>query len=437
MLKQRFKIKIKYILIFIISISFTIAYSQNKDKLQKDKKKIEKDIEYTNKLLKETKKNTQISLSQLMILNNKISMREDLISAISEDITGLDNKILSTSSIIKSLEQQLQELKDEYAKMIYFAYKNRSSYNTILFIFSSKDFNQAYKRLKYMQQYSEYRKQQAEMIIMTQNKLSQKVSELKVKKIGKEELLKAKEEEKERLAREKEEKNNTVQKLKAKEKELSKTLKEKEKAARKLQQAIENIIADEIRKAAEAKKQKKIKDKKQKELANKNKEKEPVETVKETKTTNNSIYDLTPEEQSLSDDFENNKGKLPWPAEKGVIVSSFGSHPHPVLTNVKINNNGVDIGTNQGATCRAVFNGKVTGVISIPGSNKAVIIRHGNYLTVYSNLSDVNVKMGDNVKTKQSIGHVSTDISESKTELHFELWNGKKMLNPASWIMKK
>ncbi|MFA6923733.1 MAG: peptidoglycan DD-metalloendopeptidase family protein [Bacteroidales bacterium] len=421
------RIRFGFILILLCLLFFfntlNLSYSQSKDKLQKDKSKIEKDIEYTNKLLKETKKNKQISLSQLMILNNKISMREDLIEALSEDITGLDNKILSTSSIIKNLEQQLHGLKDEYAQMIYYANKNRSSYNILLFIFSAKDFNQAYKRLKYMQQYSKYRKEQAEMIIKTEMKLSQKVSELKEKKNSKETILKNKETEKEKLSREKEEKNIAVKKLKVKEKELIATLKEKEKAAKKLQRAIESIIAEEIRKSTEVKKAKKVKDK----IKVKDKEEKNV----------NSIYELTPEEQIISDDFANNKGKLPWPSEKGVIVSSFGSHPHLVLPNVKINNNGIDIGTNQGATCRAIFSGKVTGIVSIPGANKAVIVRHGNYLTVYSNLFEVYVKMGENIKTKQNIGKIYTDPSDSKTELHFEIWNGKKTLDPSLWISRK
>ncbi|MDD5571913.1 MAG: hypothetical protein PHD97_12255, partial [Bacteroidales bacterium] len=309
------KIRIGFILVLICLLflpnAINLSFSQNKDKLQKDKSKIEKDIEYTNKLLKETKKNKQISLSQLMILNNKISMREELIDALSEDITGLDNKILSTSSIIQNLEQQLQGLKNEYAQMIYYAYKNRSSYNILLFLFSAKDFNQAYKRLKYMQQYSQYRKEQAEMIIKTEMKLSEKVSELKEKKNSKETVLKDKETEKEELSKEKQEKNLAIKKLKAKEKELVKTLKEKEKAAKKLQQAIEMIISEEIRKSTATKKVKKV-------------------TTKEDKKVV-SIYELTPEEQIISNDFQNNKGSLPWPSEKGVVVSSFGSHPHPVL----------------------------------------------------------------------------------------------------------
>ncbi|MFH0895011.1 MAG: peptidoglycan DD-metalloendopeptidase family protein [Bacteroidota bacterium] len=413
-----------YFLIVILVLTGTAAYSQTKDKLQKDKKQLEKDIQYTNKLLNETKKSKQISLSQLMILNNQITMREDLISSISNEIDGLDIQIFKNNQTVRYLDKELKKLKTEYAKMIFYAFRNRNRVNNLMFILASSNINQAYRRMRYLQQYAEYRKRQAFLIINTQKLLSGQITQLEYRKNNKTSLLHEKESEKTNLSVEKEEKNLALKSLRAKEKELMKTLKEKQNAASKLNKAIETIIANEIKKS------------KSKNNSNKN-----VTTNKTNVTTNKkvttSVYDLTPAEQTLSNSFESNMGKLPWPSEKGVVTSTFGKHPHPVLDGITVNNNGIDIGTNRGATCRAIFEGKVTGVVSLPGSGKAVIVRHGDYLTVYSNLSEVFVKMNDAVKTKQTLGVIITDDSDSKTELHFEVWKGKALLNPMSWLSKK
>lgn len=395
-------------------ICFTFnAISQNKkEKLQKEKSKIEKDIAYTNKLLNETKKNTQASLNQVIILKSKIEKREKLITNINSEIYDLDQNILNNISIIQKLTQDLKNLKDDYAKMIYFAYKNKSSYDKLMFIFASKDFNQAYLRLKYLQQYSENRKKQAENIINTKLLILKKVNELEAIRSGKKILLGSKEKEKRNLASEKEEKDQTIAKLKQKEKELLKTLKDKEEAAKKLQKAIEDVIAEEIRLAAEKAK-------------------------KKGKTSTKGKITLTPDEVKLSSSFNNNKGKLPWPSEKGIVSITFGEHPHPILPGIKTKNNGIDISTNEGSYARTIFDGVVTRVFSIPGSNQAVIVRHGDYFTVYSNLDLVLVKMGDNIKTKQNIGVVHTNSDEGKTELHLEIWNGRNILNPLDWLLDK
>lgn len=426
-------------LLLTLVLLYTLGFAQKaKDKLQKDKKDLEKEITYTNKLLKDTKKKTKISLNQLMILNKKISMREELISNISGEIYNLDDQISDNTAIITALTNDLRSLKEEYAKMIYYAYKNRSAYNYILFVFSASDFNQAYKRLKYIQQYSEHRKKQAELIVMTEKVLNSKVNELAQKKYGKQILLKDKESEKQELAKEKDEKNLAIKDLKVKERDLLKTLKEKENSARKLQKAIETIIAEEIRKASELAAANKLKKKNATTTTNNsNTNNTTSKTTPNNAVSSTSVYDLTPEEQTISNSFSSNKGKLPWPTERGVITSTFGEHPHPILTGIKTINNGVDITTTTGAYARAVFDGKVTGVVSIPGANKAVIVRHGEYLSVYSNLSTVFVSNGDKVKTKQNIGIIAVDEDDNKTELHLEIWKNKLLQNPASWITGK
>ena len=401
------------LILFIITLLFNPALAQDKKtELKQEKSKIEKEIQYTNNLLSETKKSKETSLNQLIILNNKISYREKLINAINSEINILNNKIDANNSNIKKLTNELKSLKNEYAKMIYFVFKNKSSYDRLMFVFSSEDFNQAYMRLKYFQQYSAYRKTQVELIKKTQDEINVKTKELESQKEKKITLLKTREKEKVLLVKEKNEKNNTIKKLKNKEKELLRTLRAKEKESNKLKKAIDAIIAEEIRLAAEK--------------------------AKETKTkTTSTIISLTPEESLLSNTFSENKGNLPWPSEKGIISSTFGEHRHPVLKKVKTKNNGINILTNKGASARAIYNGTVISVKSITNTNTAVIIRHGEYFSVYSNLDNIFVKRGDKVTTKQKIGLIYTSPSDLKTELHFEIWRGKTLLNPAYWIVKK
>lgn len=393
---------------------------KTKEKLQDDKTKLEKDIAYTNKLLAETKKNKQISLNQLIILNNKINQREDLIGTINTEIGDIDGLIIISSNETYKLSSELKRLKEEYAKMIVFAYKNRNAFTRLMFLFASSDLNQAYLRLKYLQQYTLYRRKQAGLILQSAIILNDKISKLKDIKSGKSTLLKSEEVEKTLLAQEKDEKNTAVKKLQQKEKDLLKTIKQKEKESKKLQQSIETLISDEIKKATE-------KSKVSTSTATTN-------TTSKTVTTTSKELGLSDADITLSNSFASNKGKLPWPTEKGVVTSTFGVHPHPVLTDIKVKNNGIDISTSAGSKARAVFDGKVTGIVSIPGANKAVIVRHGEYLTVYSNLTDVYVKSGDAIKTKQSIGLIFTDTDDSKTELHFEVWYGKILTDPMNWL---
>lgn len=422
MRKLKTNIFLLFVCLSLLLLNTDTVYAQKtKDKLQEDKEKLEADIAYTNKLLSETKKTKQVSLSQLIILNNKINQREELINTINSELSNLESTIADNAKETEKLNSNLKELKQEYAKMIVFAYKNRNSFTRLMFIFASSDFNQAFLRLKYLKQYTKYRKKQAEMIVVTGKLIASKITELLNIKNGKTKLLSNQEKEILSLDTEKKEKNTSVKKLQEKEKELVKTIKQKEKESKKLKQAIEAVIAEEIKKTTE--------------------KNNKTTTTTTTTTTNKTVVineiGLTPEEVVVSNNFATNKGKLPWPSEKGIVTSTFGKHPHPVLEGITIQNNGIDISTTSGSKARAVFEGKVTAVISIPGANKAVIVRHGEYLTVYSNLASVTVKTGDLVKAKQEIGTVFTDTDESKTELHFEVWNGKVLADPLGWLSPK
>lgn len=400
------------IIIMILCLPASVSGQNKKAELQQEKKQIEADIRYTNELLSSTSKNKKSSMNGLVILQQKIRQRERLINNMRAEIKLLDYEIEETGDSIQSLSVELKKLKEEYAKMIYYAYRNRSSYDRLVFIFSSADFNQAYRRIKYFQQYGTYRRTQAELITRTQQDLDQKEHALEAQKVDKQSLLRSQEQEKRKLEGEKSAVNTTIQDLGKQEKELKSTLAKKEKAAAALDDAIAKIIAEEIRLAEER-----------------------ARAEAASKTVGG--FALTPAELQLSESFGSNKGKLPWPTERGVVSSTFGEHQHPVLPRVKVKNNGIDILTSEGEYARAVFNGEVTRVISVPNFNNVVIIRHGEFLTVYSNLDEVLVSKGDKVVTKQQIGRIYTDKSENKTEMHFELWKAKDLMNPTSWLSGK
>ncbi|MCD4698071.1 MAG: peptidoglycan DD-metalloendopeptidase family protein [Bacteroidales bacterium] len=384
-----------------------VSAQENKAKLQQDKYKIEKEIKYNTKLLEETKNSKKTTLNQLIILKNQIKSREQLIETINQQIKTVNQQIELNKEILDDLNYDLNNLKKEYAEMIYYAYKNRSSFDRLMFIFSASDFNQAYLRLKYYQQYATYRKTQVQLIFETLEEINLTLEQLKKHKAEKMELVITLKTERDQLSETRNQQNSVYRNLNRKEKELASTIKDKEKAAKKLQKEIEKIIAEEIKLAA-----------------------------KKTGTTATGTFALTPEEQKLSANFQENKGGLPWPTQNGIISNTFGEHEHPILKQIKTKNNGIDILTDKNMKVRAIFEGEVTRIMSIPNYNYVIMVRHGEFLSVYSNLGSVSVKRGDKIKTKQPIGTVYTNQKEAKTELHFELWKGKTLLNPANWLAK-
>lgn len=460
------KIRFTYYLLIVVFITASfLSQAQSKKELEQKKKKNQKEIEYTNKLLKDNKKSKSKSYNTLLILNRKITLRNELINNINSEISILNLRIEKNTQEINNLAKELMLLKQDYAKMIYYAYKNRSSYERLMFILSAKDFNQAYQRVKYLQQYSEYRRKQATSIVKNQKKLSKKLAELQVKINEKQLLLASQQDETVQLEKEKLEQTEVLKSLKSKENELKKRLEEHIAVSQKLQKAIENMIASEeesrrkeMEKEKKEKKQKKEKERKERaeklkklkdKLLSKSEkekiEKEEKELEKENEAANENkqsaainIYEMTPEEKITSTSFGNNKGKLPWPTERGLITGTFGEHEHPVLKGIMVRNNGIDISTSEGESVRAIFSGTVSKVMQIPGYNYVVIIRHGNFLSVYSNLGSVSVKSGDKVSSKQNIGKVYTDSSEdNKTILHLEIWKDNHKLDPSAWLTSR
>ncbi len=424
---------------------------QNKKELENKKSKLKAEINTINELLHETKTSKKLSMNQVAMLNTKLKVREELISTISSEIRLINNQINSNQKEVTDLNANLTKLKTEYARMIYYGYRNKDSYNKLMFIFAAGDFNQAFQRLKYIQQYNEYRKKQAEAITKTQIQISEKITELESKKNEKKQLLTGEEQEKLNLAKEKTEQEGVLVQLQDKEKQLKDELDQKKRDSEALNAAIKKLIQDEIRKQQEAEKArlaevKRKKDEKEKAKNAKNPKNPKTTTNPKTdvavkddpKSTENKpvVLELTKEAEELSADFASNKGKLPWPVTKGVITDGFGPHEHPSIKGFIVDNKGVDISTTKGAPCRALFGGEVTGVVNVPGSGRVVIIRHGEYLSVYTNLEEVTVKTGDKITSKQTIGSVSFNDDEDKTVMNLQIWKGQKILNPEDWLYR-
>ena len=417
------------LLLLIVSPAFAQkTKGKSKQQLQIEINSLQKEISTANQLLKKTTKDKEMTLNEVTVLEKKIKQREKLITAYNEQIADLDEEINKGQSNIKSLNSDLNKLQKEYAQMIVFANKNRSNYDRLGFIFASKDFNQAFRRLRYIREFSDARKVKMDQISSTQKKISSEVEASQQARELQNAMLKDEKNQQAALKTEKEDLNKQVANLKKKEGSIQQDIKNKQQQAQKLQKAIDDIIAEEIRKANEEA------ERKRREEAKTNAEKGKTTTT--TPTPKEKGMALTPAEKTLSTNFVNNKGKLPWPVERGVISSSYGKHASVVSNKVTVTNNGIDIATTEGSKARAVFDGEVTSVTKLTGSNTVVIIRHGEYFTVYSNLENVTVKRGDKVKTKQNIGAVHTNKTEGKTELHFELLKEQSRQDPAIWLSK-
>ena len=403
------------LVLLMLLLSFGGYAQRTKESLQKEINTLQKEIEKANQLLKETSKNKEVTLNQVTLMDQKIKNRQQLINAYNEQIKVLDRNIKQGENNINRMNGELKKLRGEYAKMVQFAYRNRNHYDQLEFLFASEDFNQATRRMRYIRQFADARLTKIEQISETQRKVREEVEANKKAREEQAALLAEEKAQQELLVKEKDELNAQVKQLKKQEGKIQQSIKEKQAQAKKFQKQIDDIIAEEIRKANE---------RAAKEASSKGKNAKPDKMA------------LTPAEKALSTTFSANKGKLPWPVERGVVSSSFGKHASAISEKVTITNNGIDIATTEGAKARCVFEGVVVSVVKPSASNIGVIIRHGDYFTVYSQLDEVYVNRGDKVKTKQDIGKVHTDRAEGKTEIHFELRQGTETLNPSQWLAK-
>ena len=434
------------LLLFIFSVSYSIAQVQpagmpTRAELEKRKQQLMEEIESYKRELALTNKDKNATLAQLRILQEKLNSRKKLIGNINQELGSITNSIATSSHEVSSLQQKLNIQKARYAQSVRYAYANRSSYNMMAFIFSSSDFNDAIRRLKYLKKYRDFREQQAALIRKTQIKLHEKIDDLNVIKSEKDKLLMAEVQQKRVLEAETNETNKVVKDLKGREKELTAQIEKKQRQTRQLNTAISNIIQREIEIA-----RKKAEEEQRKLAAKNNAAIKPntgggtanVEPYKPKPVTNSYISNLTPSEAALSDNFEANRGRLPWPVEKGFISESFGTHKHPIAEKVLVENFGVDIKTNSNAPARSVFDGVVSSVFSA-GMGQTVMINHGKFFTVYSKLGAVSVKAGDRVKTKQHIGVVGN--IDGETTINFQIWkvganNKSTRVNPEDWIAR-
>jgi septal ring factor EnvC (AmiA/AmiB activator) len=400
----------KYFLLFIVIglLGSGVAQTQSKNTLENNKKKIEREIAQTSELLEQTRKSKKCSVKELELLNKNISNRQKIVTELNKEITSTDGKIRKHSTAVERLSGDIAKLKDEYARMLQSSSLHRNSYSQIMYVLASKSFSQAYRRILYIRQYSDYQKKQVALIEAKQVALNENISALRQEKNIKDKLLKEETIEKNKLQKEQQSKNKVLDDLKKQETRLAADLKKKQKKVSELNAQIKKIIEAEIKAS-------------QKKAAAEGKPK-------------TAVYALTPEEKNLSNNFAANKGRLPWPTEKGTVSEYFGTHDHPVIKNVKVTNNGINILTERGSSARAVFDGKVTNVGVIYGL-KFVMVRHGEYTTVYSNLDDVSVQTGQTIKTKQKIGRIHTS-DDGATELQFQVWKGTAKMDPMGWVAR-
>lgn len=392
-----------FVLLTII-YSASDCYSQSLNELREKRQKAAKDIEFTTQLLKETQKSQSVSLEKVKLLNTQITKRNTIVTDIQDEIKLYQGFIDDNNLVIEMLEEDVENLKNEYAEFIRSAYRNKNSGDKVILLLSSETFNQAYRRLLYLKRYSQNRNYQAEAIKAIRQLLENSISKLEQHKTIQQQLVTQTKRETLQLKQEKDMQDKEVQKLRKKRNDLAQQLNEQKRVEQKLEAEIQRIIEEEARKSG---------------------------------AKPGTGFAMTPEQKLNGDNFEQNKSRLPWPVEKGVITEKFGINPHPVLTHVDVKNNGINITTEAGSTVRAVFNGEVSRIFGISGGNTSVIIRHGNYLSVYSNLSEVTVRKGEKVTTRQTIGTVYTDREDgNKSVLKFQIWRDSQKLNPEEWISR-
>lgn len=423
--------KLKFI-IFALLIAFTLNAQNSKIKsLEIERKKALEEVEIATKLLKETSNSKKNALYRLNLLAQQITSRKKVISILSNEIESLNEEIKKTEKEIKLLEGELGYKKNNYAKSLQKMTFYKNAQDRFLFVLAGEDFAQSYRRLRYLKEYAEWQKNQGKEIISKQEELQKKKKKLDTSKNDKLSLIRAKEKEENNLIQEENIQQKEVKTLAAQEKDLQKELDKKKKQAAELNRQIEKAIAEEIARAnAEAERIRKANAEAEK--ANKTEE---IREIRKAETVGG--YAMTKEEQQLSSVFANNQGKLPYPLKGSYkIISHFGQQKPAGLKYVTLNNNGIDIQTTTpNNEAKSVFNGVVSKVFMVPGYNNSIIIRHGNYLTVYCNLSEVYVKADEKVKTGQALGKIFTDYESGNTTiLHFELWKEKIKLNPESWL---
>ncbi len=378
-------------IVFLLFLSFCPITSQNIENLRKERETLLEEINNTSRLIQEKKETRLDNLRELNLIEREIKSRERLIANFQDEIHHLDSQIEINQMLVNDLEQDILDIKEEYARLIRDSYQRKGDLNTLMFLFSSKDFSEGYLRYRLFKEYSRYRQKQGELLIENQSKVTALLKEIQQQRSEKEEVLATVENELGSLKENQNRKSRLISRLNNEQQWLQESLRAKEQSAAQLEDKIRELIAAQ-------------------------------------KKDNINVAE--------SGEFSDRMGQLTWPVKQGVIVNSFGEHRHPVLKNVTIKNNGIDIRVTGTSDAFSVHNGTVSTVVAIPGLNKAVIIRHGKFLTVYGNLVDVFVSKGDIVSAGQSIGKILEEDSEMKDVLHFEIWEENTKLDPEQWLLR-
>ena len=391
-------IKRNIVVLVLCALFLAPAYGESVKDLQKKQKKLQEEIEQTNKMLKQTKKDESATMNKLQLIGQNIKTQKKLINTLDNEITALNREMRHLNATRDSLQKVLEGYKNDYAEMVRQSHYARMQQSPLLFLLSSDSFQQLARRARYLQEFARYRQEQVKRIEQTQAEIDTQNELLKANKNDKQTALSNKKKEQENLKRDERKQKTMLNQLKTKEKDLTKQIQKKQKKVNELNKKIDDIVRQQAEKAS--------------------------------KTT------LTKEQQLIAGGFEANKGRLPWPVEKGMISGHFGKQQHPVYAQVIMDNKGIYLQTVADAKARAVYKGEVTSCFMVNGTY-AVIIQHGNYRTVYSNLSKLSVKQGDKVETKQALGTIFTDPEQDrKTELYFQVYKDRDILNPELWITR-
>lgn len=396
-----------FLVLFWIGTGAILSQSTTKrqQELEAQRVRLKNEIKQINELLFSSKKNRKNVVTEVEDLQVKLSVREELIKVTNAQVNLLTRKINLNERNISDQRKELEALKEDYAKMIQNSYASKSLQNRLMFLFSSENFLQAYKRIQYLKQYTQYRRKQG-LAIAEKTQLLQELNKALIEEKSKKLVLV--EENKtvqEQLKKERNAQENLIKSLRRKERSLAAQISKKEKEARAIDREIDRLIRAAI-----------------------------AASNKAAGKTGKKTFELTPEAKLIAANFEANRGRLPWPLDKGVVIQGFGRQRHPVVKTTTIQSNGVTIATAPATQVRAVFEGEVMSVVTFKGSNPSVLIRHGNYITVYKNLGKLYVKKGDKVKAKEAIGEVFTNQQTGKTEIQFSIFNNVKVLNPKGWI---
>lgn len=403
-----------HIILFIVFLHCLSSFGQTRKQLEEQRKKYQAEIVQLNKLLFNEQKKEQNAMESLKDIKQKIEVRNKLIATIQEEAKLLSDDIYLNQKELNRLNQKLTALKADYAEMIFKSYKSKSQQSRLMFLLSSQNFYQAYKRLEYLKQYTSFRKKQGEEIVLQSTEVKILNDSLSSQKRVKETLLVSEENQKKEIEQDKIKQENYIVIIKKKESQYRRDIQKKIKDEQTVVAKIDKLIKDEIAKA----------------------NKKVTTTTTQAKITKNEFF-LTPEAKKLAGEFESNKGRLPWPVKEGIIVRRFGDQPHPTFPGITINSTGLHIVTPEGSSANAVFNGEVLNVLVGSGGIKNVLIRHGNYITSYNNLENISVNKGDKVVTGQRIGKIFTDKLSNKTNLVFVVFKNTTRLNPADWILSR